>query len=193
MKDNKLNVITLKDSIIVEFIFIIISLSVAFFYRHESILRFLISGGSQSRQVINGFLIGLGIDLALFFVLYLKRSAIMALSHLRLLTKSSYFSLLLTGVIAGIGEELLFRGVLQSFIGIWITSLIFMFAHAQFWAVPPISKGKMAFAVFAFLCGVLLGYVYIIFGLLCAIIIHAMIDSFAFVYLKILFQAFPEQ
>ncbi len=191
MKNKKSNVLTLKDSIIVESIFIIISLSVAFFYRHESILNFLTSGGSKGKQVISGFLIGLGIDLALYFILRVKRSEIIALSHLKPLTKSSYPSLLFTGMIAGIGEELLFRGTLQSFVGLWITSIIFMFAHAQFWAVPPISKGKIIFAIFAFSCGVLLGYVYITFGLLCAIIIHAMIDSFAFVYLKSLFQKLP--
>lgn len=53
---------------------------------------------------------------------------------------------------AGIGEEILFRGVLQRWLGVWGQGLVFGLAHAQN-AYPPQ-------VIFAFGLGVVFGYLY---------------------------------
>lgn len=188
MEKGKSNVVTLRDSIVVELLFIIASLLVIAFVRYQNIFCFITNGIMIGKQVAYGLLIGLGMSLLLFIVFRMKRNSIVSLDHLQVLTQSSVFSLIITGILAGIGEEILFRGVIQYYTGIWIASVLFMLAHAQFWAKPPIRLGKITFAVFAFLCGLLLGYLYLAAGLLCAIIVHALIDSIAFIYLKSLFK-----
>lgn len=187
MEGKKSNVVTLRDSIVVELLFIIVSLLVIAFVRRQNILCFITNGIPVGKQIVYGLLIGISICLILFIVYRIKKSMI-SLEHLQILTRSSNFSLLIAGILAGIGEELLFRGVIQYYTGIWIASLIFMFAHAQVWAKPPIKLGKMIYAVFAFSCGLLLGYLCLTAGLLCAIIVHSLIDSIAFIHLKSLFK-----
>ena len=187
MKKEKSHVVTLRDSIIVELLFIIVSLFVIVFIRQQNIFNFITAGISVGKQVAYGLLIGIGISLILFIVYRIKKS-IISLNHLRVLTRSSDLSLLIAGILAGIGEEILFRGVIQYYTGIWIASIIFMLAHAQFWAKPPIEWGKMIYAVFAFSCGLLLGCLYLTAGLLCVITVHALIDSIAFIHLKRLFK-----
>lgn len=180
--------VTLRDSIVVELLFIIVSLLVIAFIKHQNILCFITNGIPIGKQAAYGLLIGLCLSLLLFIVFRMKKNSIISLDHLQALTQSSVISLIITGILAGIGEEFLFRGVIQYYTGIWIASVLFMLAHAQFWAKPPIRLGKITFAVFAFLCGLLLGYLYLTAGLLCAIIVHALIDSIAFIHLKSLFK-----
>jgi uncharacterized protein len=187
MKNKKSNIVTLRDSIVVEVFLIIISLCIIFF-RHENAFLFLTRGVSIGEQVIIGLLIGLGLSLVLYIVLNVKKESISALDHLKVLAQSSSVSLLLVGILAGIGEEIFFRGVIQNFVGLLLASLLFMLTHAQFWAIPPIGIGGIAFAIFAFLCGLLLGYLYTTYGLICAILVHATIDSIAFIHLKSLFE-----
>lgn len=68
------------------------------------------------------------------------------------------FNLLMVAVFPAIGEELLFRGTLQSFLkewtrkphlAIWVTAFIFSFIHFQFYGFFP-----------RFLLGVVLGYLF---------------------------------
>lgn len=74
-------------------------------------------------------------------------------------TSQFIFGLIVIAVIPAIGEELVFRGVFQSFflkwsknyhVAIWITAIIFSAIHAQFYGFVP-----------RMLLGVFFGYVYI--------------------------------
>lgn len=67
--------------------------------------------------------------------------------------------ILLIGVVAALGEELLFRGVLQNLflewwgskhLAVWITALLFSVIHLQYHAILP-----------RFILGALIGYVYV--------------------------------
>ncbi|MBL0099594.1 MAG: CPBP family intramembrane metalloprotease [Saprospiraceae bacterium] len=91
-------------------------------------------------------------------------------------------NILLLGVLPGIGEELLFRGVIQKEIiekwqnphtAIWITAIIFSLFHFQVTGFIP----KM-------MIGAILGYAYYYSGsLILPMIIHALNNSFATVSL----------
>jgi membrane protease YdiL (CAAX protease family) len=87
------------------------------------------------------------------------------------------FGLLVVAVLPGIGEELLFRGLMQPKItkltgnvhaGIWITALIFSFFHFQFYGLIP-----------RMLLGALFGYLYIWSGnLIVPMIAHFVNNGF---------------
>ena len=91
--------------------------------------------------------------------------------------------LLMVSLLAGVGEELLFRGVLQPALagplGWWwaliVASLVFGLVHAL----------SVSYAVFATLMGVWLGVLWIASGnLLVPIVAHAAYDFLTLVYLR---------
>jgi membrane protease YdiL (CAAX protease family) len=103
-----------------------------------------------------------------------------------LFADASLFGLLLLSLAAGLGEEVLFRGVLQNWFARWfggdlgswgallLVSLLFGCCH---WL-------NATYAVFAFLVGLYLGIVYWLSGsLLCVVVAHAVYDFVALVWL----------
>jgi membrane protease YdiL (CAAX protease family) len=87
--------------------------------------------------------------------------------------KPTSADLMLTSLSAGFSEELLFRGAIQPLLGIWLTSLLFALAHG---AGVKFTRGNLLFGLFVFSTGVFLGYLFIEFGLLSAMIAHALLD-----------------
>jgi membrane protease YdiL (CAAX protease family) len=78
----------------------------------------------------------------------------------------------LVAVVAGVGEELLFRGTLQPLLGLWGTSLLFALLHSGL----PRSRGRAAYALFVFAAGTGLGVLYRESGLAAAMSAHAVVD-----------------
>ena len=90
--------------------------------------------------------------------------------------------LALIAAVAGVGEELLFRGLVQGWLdarwgtpaALLVASLLFGAAHAVTWT----------YAVYATLVGIYLGWLWLASGnLLVPVIVHAGYDFFALVYL----------
>jgi membrane protease YdiL (CAAX protease family) len=82
-----------------------------------------------------------------------------------------WYDLLLVALVAGIGEEVLFRGVLQPKLGIWGSSILFGLVHF----ITP------AYAVTAGLIGAYLGWLHDAGGnLLAPIVAHGLYDFLAF-------------
>ena len=103
----------------------------------------------------------------------------------------SYSRLDLTGlnplwiaVAAGVGEELLFRGALQPLLGIWLTSLLFVAAHARAYRFDGLNRrvALQAFALFAISC--FFGLVAECVGLLAAIGSHIAMDVVGLYFVK---------
>lgn len=92
--------------------------------------------------------------------------------------------LVLISVLAGLGEELLFRAFLQELLGLWPASILFMLAHAGFWAARPHSRARLLFAPFSLLAALLLGILYAGVGLISAVVAHSLYDFLAFWYIK---------
>lgn len=76
-------------------------------------------------------------------------------------------------VIAGISEEILFRAAIQPIIGIWLTSLIFIGVHGY---IRFKTLGHATFTLFTFLLSVVLGLLFIYYGVISAMIAHAIYD-----------------
>lgn len=87
-----------------------------------------------------------------------------------------FLMLLLMGLVAGIGEELLFRGIIQNLfknwsgsthLAVWLTALLFSVIHLQYHAVLP-----------RFVLGALIGYVYVYSGnLKYSMLLHLVYNS----------------
>lgn len=91
---------------------------------------------------------------------------------------SAVWSIVVLGVLAGLGEELLFRAALQTWIGISWASLLFGLAHSGMARLNEgVSARKVAYLVVATLAGVLLGFLYQAAGLPASISAHAAFDT----------------
>lgn len=76
-------------------------------------------------------------------------------------------------IVAGLSEEILFRAALQPIIGIWLTSLLFIGVHGY---IRFKTTGHAIFTLFTFLLSFLLGLLFMQFGILSAILAHAIYD-----------------
>ncbi len=82
---------------------------------------------------------------------------------------------------AGIGEELLFRGLSQYYIGIWPTAFIFVSLHGY---VNPFDKSMLAFSIYLILAVAGFGYLTLGMGIISAMVAHFVYDLVMFLYLK---------
>jgi membrane protease YdiL (CAAX protease family) len=75
-------------------------------------------------------------------------------------------------LLAGIGEELLFRGAIQPLMGLWLTSAVFSLVHIQPSQYRALTAGTLWYAAFIFLVSLLLGAIYTNLGLVAAMAFH---------------------
>lgn len=80
-----------------------------------------------------------------------------------------------------IGEELLFRALLQPIIGIWLTSLAFVVAHGGLNFKRP---DLVQFNLFLFASSLLMGALFIFLGLVAAIAAHAAYNLVIMIYAR---------
>jgi membrane protease YdiL (CAAX protease family) len=86
--------------------------------------------------------------------------------------------ILLISLLAGLGEELLFRGVLQPVIGLPLASLVFGAVHIG-------GRGFVGYGIWAACIGALFGWLTVMTGgLLAPIVAHALYDALALAYVR---------
>ena len=94
----------------------------------------------------------------------------------------SLFDIILISLLAGVGEEILFRGVLQNLWGIWITSFIFILLHGYF---NPKNLNMSVFGIIMFFLSSIIGYTYEIVGMAAAMSLHVAFDFIVlFIFLR---------
>jgi len=81
---------------------------------------------------------------------------------------------------AGFGEELLFRGSIQVFLGIWVTAIIFVAIHGY---LSPKNLKLTVYGIFMTLAIAALGYMTEHLGVFASCVAHMMIDVVLFYYL----------
>ncbi|MFA0960762.1 CPBP family intramembrane glutamic endopeptidase [Roseivirga sp. BDSF3-8] len=87
------------------------------------------------------------------------------------------FDIVFISVCAGAGEELFFRGALQPWIGIWLTSLIFVAIHGY---LSPRNKPLSVYGACMVFVIAGIGYMMRFSGLFSAIVAHTVIDIYLF-------------
>ena len=134
-------------------------------------------GGRQAVavQLVVGLLSGGSVSTA-FIVIFL---AAPALGGARALARRIFerarlptSDLLVFAIVAGVGEETLFRGTVQPLLGLWGTSFVFALLHSRL----PRSRGRAVYALFVFAAAAGLGILYVHSGLAAAISAHAVAD-----------------
>lgn len=97
---------------------------------------------------------------------------------LRLFAGFGPVSIVLLGAAAGIGEEWLFRGVMQPILGLLATSVVFGLAHVG-------GRQMLPFGVWAAAMGLVLGTLAkLTGGLIAPIVAHAVYDMLALEYIR---------
>jgi membrane protease YdiL (CAAX protease family) len=80
-------------------------------------------------------------------------------------------------LLAGSGEEILFRGAVQPIAGLWWTSLIFVLLHYRTYQFRSMTWQKAICAAAVFLISLFLGCIFLTLGLIAAIAAHATLDG----------------
>ncbi len=158
-------------------LWIVIGFSFIHFFHDRSILEILSDGTSIWTQILIGIIAGWIFGMIgrwMFRNPKLKKT----LDDYLIIKELKKFSLtnpqiLQISIVAGISEEILFRAALQPIIGIWLTSLIFIGVHGY---IRFKTWGHLLFTIFTFLLSVLLGLLFIYFGIISAILAHAIYD-----------------
>lgn len=76
-------------------------------------------------------------------------------------------------LVAGISEEILFRGAIQPVIGIWLTSILFIGVHGY---IRMQSAKHVLYSLFTFVLSCMLGGLFIYIGLISAMTAHFIYD-----------------
>ena len=89
-------------------------------------------------------------------------------------------TIIAVSICAGVGEEILFRGILQSYFGIWITAFGFVAIHGY---LNPLDWRISIYGVYMTAAIVIIGYLDQLYGLTSAMLAHTMIDIILFLKL----------
>jgi hypothetical protein len=138
---------------------------------------------SYQDQLIQGLIFGASASLVIIWLLYHSVMAAPRTFFTSLIKrlKLNLFDVFFVSLCAGIGEEILFRGAIQEWLGIWLTALVFIALHGY------ISLSDWRITIYGILMVVVsagLGYLFVHFGLVAAITAHFLIDLIIFVCLK---------
>ncbi len=142
------------------------------------VLGVLLTGLALPWQIATGLFVGSGLALG---TLIGSRHKSQSESTRRMVENYGRLDLrgwnpLWIALLAGFGEELLFRGALQPLVGLWISSLLFVVVHARAYRFRKWDKTKLAQALGLFAISIALGLMARFAGLLTAMIVHAAID-----------------
>lgn len=98
----------------------------------------------------------------------------------------------LIGLVAGLGEETLFRAALLPWLGIWIASALFMLAHAGTARLGEgVTPGRLLYLAIALVIGLLLGLAFQRYGLAVTVSAHAAFDAVMLLGLRPLIGTVP--
>jgi uncharacterized protein len=164
-------------SLISGIIWLVIATLLILFVQETSLLHILFQGEQFSMQLLAGIISG-GVFGA-FGVLMVhvpKLKAVLEDYHIIKQLKELKLNntdIVQVSVVAGITEEILFRGAIQPIIGIWLTSLLFIGIHGY---IRFKTIWHVLFTIFTFLLSMVLGWLFIYFGLVAAITAHAVYD-----------------
>lgn len=135
------------------------------------------------RQFLTGSLFALVASIILLLLLRLKMldATRYFFADLMRQFKLNNIQIVLLSFCAGVGEELLFRGAIQPWLGIWLTAIIFIALHGY---LNPKDKPLFIYGTVLLIISAGFGYLMQISGLYAAMTAHFWIDVVLMVYLK---------
>lgn len=158
-------------------LWVIIGAIIIYFVQESSFHEVLTDGIAYELQILSGTIAG--VIFGLMAALLMKHPSMQEITDEYYIIKEikkielKTFDIFQVSIIAGITEELLFRAAIQPLIGVWWTSLIFVGIHGY---ISFRSIEHITFALFVFLLSTVLGVMFIHFGIISAMIAHAVYD-----------------
>ncbi len=130
---------------------------------------------SYTLQVLYGCAFGLGNALISISIIQRPVFSEVRTFFSRLFTALdvSFLDIFYLSLAAGVGEELLFRGGVQYYLGIWITAFVFILLHGY---LDPRRGSWMLLGVYMIVMSAGLGYLYEYCGLISAMVAHGFYD-----------------
>jgi len=164
-------------------IFSLIGIGMIHFFREDkTVMQLLMGNWPMTSQIFYGLAYGLAIALMAISLVetnYLRPVT----TYFRELFKQSEIGIrdiLFASISAGIGEELLFRGGIQYFLGIWLTAIIFVAIHGY---LNPSNSKLFLYGLLMVFLSAGLGYLCDYVGIVSAMIGHTMFDIVMFWHL----------
>ncbi len=140
--------------------------------RQSSVAAVLLNGSNLGASLAAGLLLALVVALASRYYFSTFSRQILQELFVPFLGSTPRSAVLLLSLLPGLGEELLFRGVLQPEIGLPAASLVFGLMHSG------LSRRLLSYGLWATLVGALLGGLYLATGNLWgSIAAHALVNA----------------
>ena len=163
--------------------FSLIGLTAINLFQNKSTFQFFREGGTWYSQIFKGFLFG--VNASVIAVLLVRTSWFKEsrgfFTELIEKINPTYVHVIFYSFCAGVGEEILFRGAIQPHLGIWLTSVLFIFLHGY---LNPFNMAITIYGIFMVIISAGLGYLYELFGIYSAMFAHFIFDVAMFSYLK---------
>ena len=153
-----------------------------YFFSSESFWDIFISKQGILKELIIGMCLGILSGLFAWLIIQLKILQPVREKYQNVIgsLRMNIGTIVIVSICAGVGEEILFRGILQSYFGIWVTAVGFVAIHGYLnpfdWRIS-IYGAYMTAAIIA------IGYLNQFYGLTSAMIAHTIIDIILFVKL----------
>lgn len=158
-------------------IWLILSVIIIHFLQQRLFFEVLLEGDSYIIQLITGISFGILFGLAALKLITYPQLKKVLDDYVIIRQIKEYsltpFQVFHISIVAGITEEILFRAAIQPLLGIWLTSLLFIAIHGY---IRFKTGHHMMFGLFTFLLSMMLGYLYMFFGIFAAIAAHAVYD-----------------
>jgi len=158
-------------------LWVLIGSIIIYFFQDSGILEVLFTGLTIEIQLLAG--VGGGVIFGIMAGLLMKHPSMDIISEDYFIVKEvkklelRSFDIFQISIVAGITEEYLFRAAIQPLLGVWLTSLIFVAIHGY---ISFKSAAHITFALFVFLLSTVLGLLFIFFGIVSAMVAHAVYD-----------------
>ena len=149
------------------------------FVQHRSLLSFFGDNGSLSGQLAIGFSFGLiaAINALIWIKSPFLRSTKTFFNSMLEEMDIGYTIAIFMSFCAGVGEEILFRGAIQHSLGLWPTSVLFVFIHGY---LNPFNWRISLYGLLMVFISAGLGYLMIQVGIYAAITAHFVFDLILF-------------
>ena len=159
----------------------IISWLLIFFIKNENVFLELLAGENLIKQILIGTIYG---GLVAFLILLIYK--IKTFQHVKMFFSElireipfKTYDIFIISFCAGFSEELLFRATIQPWLGIWLTSVLFIALHGY---LSPFNWRLSIIGLIMVLVSAGLGYLYQDLGLLSAMTAHAVFDMVMLYY-----------
>lgn len=160
-----------------------IGFAVIYFFQNKNPLSIFEMKYEWYWQILIGGIYGLGISFIAKQIIQMKWMSDISIFFAEVVRELnlSTTDILFYSLCAGVGEEVLFRGGIQFYLGIWFTSVLFIALHGY---INPMNWKMSIYGLFTILLSVGLGYLYENIGMFSAMTAHFVYDVVMFLFLK---------